>query len=156
MTSPKSSEFAAAVLDELAAVVGALLDTPATMAAAAPAAGPHFLATIQAEGATGACSVALDEAAATAVTAQMLGADEPPARAAVVDMVREIVSQAVGAVALKPVARGARLSVAPVTFAETLQPAAEAQARQLTVALLPAPMTFVAWGQPGASGVAVP
>ena len=156
MTSPKSSEFAAAVLDELAAVVGALLDAPAATAAAAPGTGAHFLATIQAEGATGACSVALDEAAATAVTAQMLGADEPPAREAVADMVREIVSQAVGAVALKPVARGARLSVAPVTFVETLPPAAEAQARQLTVSILPSPMTFVAWGQPAAAAAAAP
>ena len=148
MTPSTPSEFAAAVLDELAAVVGALLDTPATVAPAAPGAGPHFLAAVQAEGATGACSVALDEAAATALTAQMLGTEEPPAREAVLDMVREIVSQAAGAVALKPVGRGMRLSVSPVTLAETLSPAAEAQARQLTVAVLPAPMTFAAWGEP--------
>jgi flagellar motor switch protein FliN/FliY len=100
--------------------------------------------------------VALDEAAATAVTAQMLGTDEPPAREAVLDMVREIVSQAVGAVALKPVARGLRLSVSPVTLAEALSPAGEAQARQLTVAVLPAPMTFVAWGEPVPAVAAAP
>ncbi len=156
MTPSKLSEFTAAVLDELAAVVGALLDAPATAAAAEPAAGPHFVATIHADGASGACSVALGEAAATAVTAQMLGTEDAPAREAVLDMVREIVSQAVGAVALKPVARGARLSVAPVTFSDSLQPPPDAHARGLSLPVLPSPLTFVAWGEPDLANLASP
>src|SRR5688572_14498340 len=104
-----------AYVEELVNVVGALLEQPATLAPGLPLGGEQWLARIEAEGAEGACHVAIDATAAAAVAAALAGCD--PADAGdevIVDTLREIHSQVAGALSVRPLTRGARLKVAGI------------------------------------------
>ena len=115
MTAPVNGAFAAALVDELAAVIAALVDTTAASTAAGIGTGPQWVATIEAEGLPDGCSLAFDDAGATALAAQMLGTPDAATREAVLDTLREILAKAVSGIAMKPIAPRLATSATPLS-----------------------------------------
>src|SRR5687767_14043584 len=119
-------ELAAALADELAYVIGALIDAPPDVGPGAPGDGRQWIARIDASGpATGSISLAIDADAAADITALTMGLDgenEKPPIEAVVDTLREVCTQAVSALAQKPIAKGATLSVSSLNQSQALAP----------------------------------
>ena len=66
----------------------------------------------------------LDHDGATAITSLMTGIEGDIPDEALLDTLREVLAQAVSALAMKPVARGAKLSVAEVVASEVACPKA--------------------------------
>jgi flagellar motor switch protein FliN/FliY len=105
----------AAHVDEIGLVVGAMIDAPLAVAPGAPAMGSQWVADIRVEGPiTGRLQVVLERAGVEAVTRLMTGIDGDIPEASLIDSLREVLAQAAAALALKPVARGATLSVAGI------------------------------------------
>src|SRR5262245_36163402 len=136
-----------ALMEEVGIVVGAMIDSPATVAPGAPATGRQWVAHIRAEGElTGSITVALDHDGATAVTGLLTGIEGAIPDEALLDTLREVLAQAVGALALKPVARGATLSVAEVMASESRVPEGEWSTYAIGAEKLQGGLTVTAWG----------
>jgi flagellar motor switch protein FliN/FliY len=142
-----SREIFTALIEELGVVVGAMIDSPATVAPGAPAMGRQWVGQVRAEGPiTGTVSLVLDHDGAVAMTRAMTGIDGDIPDEALLDTLREVLAQAVSALALKPVARGASLTVAEVVAADSQVPEGEWSAYAIAAGKLPGALAVTASG----------
>lgn len=140
-------EMFAGLVDELGVVVGAMIDSTATTATGAPAMGRQWVADVQADGAlSGALTVVLDHDGTVAITRLMTGIEGDIPEEAILDTLREVLAQAVSALALKPVARGAKLSVKHVVPGEDRVPEGEWTAYAIGADKLPGALAVTVWG----------
>ncbi len=157
MTAALNREIFAALVEELGIVVGAMIDSPAT--AWCPArppwavnGSPRFARKARL---AGALTVVLDHDGATAITRLMTGIEGDIPDEALLDTLREVLAQAVSALALKPVARGAKLSVADV-----VDDRGSSAGRRVVLPTLSAPrncptaLAVTTWGSVSAAPVA--
>ena len=136
-----------AYIEELVNVVGALLEQPASLTPGLPLGGAQWVARVEAEGADGACQVAIDTGAAVAIAAALAGCD--PADAGdevIVDTLQEIHSQVAGALSVRPLTCGARLKVAAIERQENALPAGDWAVHAISIAKLNTPITVTLWG----------
>jgi flagellar motor switch protein FliN/FliY len=164
MTRSFTREIGAALAEDLAIVAGALIDTQAQVVPGAPTGGAQWTAEVLVGGtASGSCTVAFDAEVASAVTGLIMGlGDQVPAEA-VIDTFRELCSQALSALSLKPEARGATLTLGTLAAAPELEPGNEWAVYAISADKLPAPLTVTIWGdlklaseQPASKPVAAP
>jgi flagellar motor switch protein FliN len=154
-------EMSAALVDELAIVVGAMIDASPSVATGAPAMGHQWVAEIHASGALeGAVTLVLDHDGCVGITRQMTGVEGELPSEAVLDALREVLAQAVGSLSLKPVARGAKLTVASLTEKDDLVPEGEWSAHAIEADKLSTALSVTVWGslsspQPAAAVAAV-
>jgi flagellar motor switch protein FliN len=140
-------EFFAALVDELAIVVGAMIDATPNVVPGAPAMGRQWVATIQADGGLeGSVTLVLDYDGSVTVTKVMTGIEGEVPTEALVDTLREVLAQAISALALKPVARGAKLSLARLDEQNDLVPEGEWSAHAIAAEKLAAPLSLTVWG----------
>ena len=140
-------EICASLVEELGIVVGAMIESPATVVPGTPAKGRQWVADIRAEGElTGAITVVLDHAGATAITSLMTGIEGAIPDEALLDTLREVLAQAVGALAMKPVAGGATLSVAEVVGSDGREPEGEWSAYAVAAEKLTGGLAVTTWG----------
>jgi flagellar motor switch protein FliN len=153
-------ELFAALVEELAVVVGAMIDAPPNVVPGAPPMGRQWVATIQVEGAlVGSVTLVLDYEGSVAVTKVMTGIDGEVPAEALVDTLREVLAQAIAALAQKPVAQGAKLSLARLEEQSDLVPDGEWNAHAIAAEKLASPLTLSVWGAvslPRAPGEATP
>jgi flagellar motor switch protein FliN len=136
-----------AYIEELVNIVGALLAQPATLAPGLPLGGAQWVARVEGDGAEGTCYVAIDAPAAAAVAAALAGCD--PADAGddvVVDTLKEIHSQVAGALSVRPLTRGTRLTVAAIERLDHALPAGDWAVHAISVATLNTAVTVTLWG----------
>ena len=139
-------EFSGALVEELAIVVGAMIDAPASVVPGAPAMGRQWVAGIRAEGGLdGTGTLVLDYDGAVAVTKLMTGIEDEVPAEALIDTLREVLAQALGAVSLKPVSKGAKLSLASLDEKDGLLPEGEWGAHAIAADKLAAPLSITAW-----------
>jgi flagellar motor switch protein FliN/FliY len=147
MTASLIQEMFLALVEELGIVVGATIDTTATVSAGVPATGRQWVGEIRAEGEfSGTVTVVLDHAGAAAITRLMTGIEGDIPDEAVLDTIREVLAQAVSALSLKPVARGAKLSVVDVTPGEGRVPESEWNAHSIASDKMSTPLSVTTWG----------
>ena len=147
MTASLSQEIFAALVEELGIVVGATIDSPATVSAGVPATGRQWVANVSAKGEfNGSITVVLDHEGATAITRLMTGIEGDIPDEALLDTIREVLAQAVSALSLKPVARGAKLAVVDVTPGEGQLPEGEWNAHAIAAEKMSAPLSVTTWG----------
>lgn len=147
MTRSFTREIGAALAEDLAIVVGALADAQAQVGGGAPTGGAQWNAEVLVGGtASGTCTVAFDTEAASAVTGLIMGLGEQVPAEAVIDTFRELCSQALGALTLKPVARGATLTLGTLALVPKLEPGNEWAVYAISADKLPAPLTVTIWG----------
>jgi flagellar motor switch protein FliN/FliY len=145
MSGFANREMFTAIAEELGVVIGAMIESPVAVAPGAPAMGRQWIAEVQADGAlTGTITVMFDHGGAAAITTLLTGVDGPDE--ALADTVREVLAQALGAVALESVARSAKLSVRGVTSSESGVPVGEWAAYAITAEKLPAPLVITTYG----------
>ena len=108
-----TSELSAALASELAGVFGALIDTPVvTTPADVRPSGQYWLATIKSDNpAHGVGELCFDEVGAAAVTALVMGLNETPPEASILDSLREALTQALSSTSFKEVTHGVLLRV---------------------------------------------
>jgi flagellar motor switch protein FliN/FliY len=140
-------ELFGALVDELAIVVGAMIDAIPNVVPGAPAMGKQWVAAIQANGALeGTLTLVLDYDGSVSVTKVMTGIDGEVPAEALVDTLREVLAQAISALALKPVARGAKLSLARLDQQNDLVPEGEWSAHAIAADKLVTPLSLTVWG----------
>lgn len=153
MTRSFPRELGAALADDLAIVVGALIDTQAQVGVGAPTGGPQWKAEVLVSGAaSGTCTIAFDAAAASSVTALIMGLGGQVPAEAVIDTFRELCSQALSALSLKPVAGGATFTVGSLTHAAELEPGDGWAVYGIAADKLAEPLTITVWGSLTAAG----
>jgi len=151
MTASISQEMFAALVEELGIVVGATIDSTATVSAGVPATGRQWVAEVSVQGEfSGSITVVLDHGGTTAITRLMTGIEGDIPDEALLDTIREVLAQAVSALSLKPVARGAKLSVVDVSPAEGRLPEGEWNAHAIASDKMAAPLSVTTWGNLGA------
>jgi flagellar motor switch protein FliN/FliY len=98
-----TSELSAALASELAGVFGALIDTAVvTTPAEVRPSGQYWLATIKSDNAAhGVGELCFDEVGAAAVTALVMGLNETPPEASILDSLREALTQALSSTSFK-------------------------------------------------------
>jgi flagellar motor switch protein FliN len=108
-----TSELSAALASELAGVFGALIDTViATTPTDSRPTGRHWVAAIASDNPShGAGELCFDEVGAASVTALVMGLDEAPPEASVLDTLREALTQALSSTSFKEVTHGVLLRV---------------------------------------------
>jgi flagellar motor switch protein FliN len=153
-----------AVAEELATVVGALLDAPGAVEAATGDAPSGLVVQLQLTGPTSATlSVGLDRAAAAQLARLVMGEAQDPPAAAIADTLQELCGQAIGALSQREGFQGVRLGEASVLQAA---PSDRPERRQIVAgdrytavvsfwALVDAPAALVTAGTQ-ASGAAAP
>jgi flagellar motor switch protein FliN/FliY len=147
MSVSLNSELFAALVDELAVVVGAMIDAPPNVVPGAPPMGRQWVATIQVEGTlVGSVTLVLDYEGAVSVTKVMTGIEGDVPTEALVDTLREVLAQAISALALKPVAQGAKLSLARLDEQSDLAPDGEWNAHAIAAEKLASPLSLSVWG----------
>jgi flagellar motor switch protein FliN/FliY len=147
MSLSLSREFFGALVDELAIVVGAMIDAPPNLMPGAPATGRQWVATVKAEGGLeGSVTLVLDYDGSIAVTKVMTGIDGDVPTEAVVDTLREVLAQAVSALSLRPVACSAKLSVTGLDEQNDLGPEGEWSAHAIATEKLATPLSVTVWG----------
>jgi len=140
-------EFAGALVDDLAIVVGAMIDAAASVVPGAPAMGRQWVVEIRATGGLeGTFTLVLDYDGAVAVTKLMTGIEGDVPAEALLGTLREGLAQAISALALKPVARGAKLTVARLDEQSDLVPEGEWGAHAIAAEKLPTPLSLTVWG----------
>jgi len=133
-------ELLQTLLDELAPVIGALVDSPARSAPAPLPGGPCWTVELVAEGALdGNCIITFDRPGAEALASRAIGVQQDVPASAVADTLREIVGQAVAVVLARPVAVGVTLKVGGVAPRDQA-PAAPAASRSISTAPLEHPL----------------
>jgi flagellar motor switch protein FliN len=147
MTASLSQEIFAALVEELGVVVGAMIDSTATVSAGVPATGRQWVAEVSAQGEfSGSITLVLDHGGATAITRLMTGIEGDIPDEALLDTIREVLAQAVSALSVKPVARGAKLSVVDVSPGEGRVPEGEWNAHAIASDKMSAPLSVTTWG----------
>jgi flagellar motor switch protein FliN len=108
-----TSELSAALASELAGVFGALLDTPvATTPTDSGPTGRHWVAIVKSDNpAHGSGELCFDEVGAAAVTALIMGLNEAPPEASILDTLREALTQGLSSTTFKEVTHGVLLRV---------------------------------------------
>jgi flagellar motor switch protein FliN/FliY len=150
-------DISAAMAEDLAIVIGALVDGSVQVMPGAPLGGPQWIAEVVVDGAArGSATIAFDADAASAVTGAIMGLDGPVPSEALIDTFREVCSQALSALSLKPVARGAALKLGGLTAAAELEPGNEWSVYALASDKLPGPVTVTIWGELQLTEVALP
>jgi flagellar motor switch protein FliN/FliY len=140
-------EFFGALVDELAIVVGAMIDAMPNVVPGAPAMGRQWVATVQVEGGLeGTITLVLDYEGSLAVTKMMTGIDGDVPAEALADTLREVLTQAISAFALKPVAQGAKLHITSLQEQTDRAPEGEWSAHAIAADKLPAPLALTVWG----------
>jgi len=140
-------EFFGALVDELAIVVGAMIDATPSVVPGAPAMGRQWLATVQAEGGlAGTITLVLDYDGSVAVTKLMTGIDGEVPAEALVDTLREVLAQAISALSLKPVARGATLRLDRLGEETDRMPEGEWSAHAIAADKMATPLSLTVWG----------
>ena len=116
-----TSELSAALASELAGVFGALIDTAVvTTPAEVRPSGQYWLATIKSDNAAhGVGELCFDEVGAAAVTALVMGLNETPPEASILDSLREALTQALSSTSFKEVTHGVLLRVMNLELTET-------------------------------------
>jgi flagellar motor switch protein FliN/FliY len=143
-----SRELFAAFVDELAVVLGAMIDSPARVEPGAPPAGKQWVAEVKVEGALeGWLRLVLDYEGSSVVTKVMTGVEGDVPVEAVVDSLREVLAQALAAVAVKPAACGAKLSLARLEEKSDLAPDGEQSAYAIGAEKLESPLAVAVSGQ---------
>jgi flagellar motor switch protein FliN/FliY len=113
-------DWIARLTDELAGVVGALLETAATVTPADRAPAGGWAVTLRGgNGAQGSLIVHFEGDAARAFSRRLMGLDADPDDLAVVDTLKEVCSQAASAVIQQPPLAGVTLSVEDVAAEDT-------------------------------------
>jgi flagellar motor switch protein FliN len=140
--------FGSALVEELAIVVGALIDAQAQVGPGAPLGGAQWNAEVLVEGAaSGSFTLAIDADGANAITALMMGLEDQVPTEAVIDSLREVCSQAVSALSLKPIARGAKLRMGTLTAVGDLVPEGDWAVYAVAAdGKLQAPLMVGVWG----------
>jgi flagellar motor switch protein FliN/FliY len=147
MTASLIQEMFAGLVEELGIVVGATIDSTATVSAGVPATGRQWVAEVSAAGEfNGTITVVLDHAGAAAITQLMTGIEGDIPDEAVLDTIREVLAQAVSALAQKPVTRNAKLAVVDVTSGEGRVPEGEWNAHAIASEKMSAPLSVTTWG----------
>jgi len=140
-------EVFGALVDELAVVVGAMIDATPAVTAGAPPAGRQWLAVVRAEGGLdGSMRLILDYEGSLGVTQVMTGIDGEVPAEALVDTLREVLEQALSALAQKPVARGAKLSLVSLDEQNAVAPEGDWSAHAITADRLATPLALAVWG----------
>lgn len=141
-------EIAAALVDEIGIVLGAMIDSPAAVAPGAPPMGHQWVAEVGADGAVrGTVTMVFDHDGVVAATRAMTGAEGAVADDVLNDTLREVLQQAVSALALKPVARGAALSLVRVVRSESRPPEGQWTALAISIGALAEPLALSVWGE---------
>jgi flagellar motor switch protein FliN/FliY len=129
-------ELQAALADEVALVLGGLIDSPADASpSSAPATpGPRWVATLEGVPASrGTATVEFDVASASAITALTMGLTGAVPDKAIADTLRELLAQALSALTQKPDVHGVVLRVTSVQAAEASS-AGQAPGMRFTIA----------------------
>lgn len=133
-----------ALADELALVLGALIDSPAdaSLAPGTAVSGRCWVATLQGVPASrGTATVAVDDASASAITALAMGLSGAVPEKAIADTLREALAQALSALAQKPAANGVTLQVTAVAVADAPPDGADAMRFSIVAEKLASPVT---------------
>jgi flagellar motor switch protein FliN/FliY len=147
MSPSLNREVFAALVDELAVVVGAMIDGTPGVEAGTPVTGRQWVAAVKVEGALeGSLTLVLDYEGSVAVTKAMTGIEGDVPAEALVDTLREVLAQAFSAVALKPVASGAKFSLAGLDEQHDLAPEGEWSAQAIAAEKLSQPLSVTLWG----------
>jgi flagellar motor switch protein FliN/FliY len=115
-----TSELSAALASELAGVFGALLDTQVvTTPTEVRPTGRHWVATIKSDlAAHGSGELCFDEVGAASVTALIMGLDEAPPEASILDTLKEALTQGLSSTTFKEVTHGVVLRVAQLEITD--------------------------------------
>ncbi|HEV8395354.1 MAG TPA: FliM/FliN family flagellar motor switch protein [Vicinamibacterales bacterium] len=115
-----TSELSAALASELAGVFGALIDTAVvTTPTDVRPSGRHWVAIVKSDNpAHGTGELCFDEVGANAVTALIMGLNESPPEASILDTLREVLTQALSSTSFKEVTHGVLLRVAQLDVSE--------------------------------------
>jgi len=115
-----TSELSAALASELAGVIGALVDTPVvTTPTDVRPSGRQWVAVIKSDsGAHGVGELCFDEVGAASVTALIMGLNEAPPEASILDTLREALTQALSSTSFKEVTHGVLLRVIQIDTRE--------------------------------------
>jgi flagellar motor switch protein FliN len=142
-----SREICGALVDEVALVVGAMIDATPTLSAGDPATGRQWRADIRLEGPVeGVITFGLDYDGAVAITRLMTGIEGELASEALLDTLREVLAQAVAALSHKPVARGAKFTVSRLEEQDGATPDGESITQSMAADTLTTPLSLTAWG----------
>ena len=116
-----TSELSAALASELAGVFGALLDTPVvTTPTDSRPTGRHWVATVKSDNpAHGVGELCFDEVGAASVAALIMGLDEAPPEASILDTLREVLTQSLSSTSFKEVTHGVLLRVVHLELTDT-------------------------------------
>lgn len=147
MNSSLNREVFAALVDELAVVVGAMIDGTPRVEPGTPATGRQWVAAVKAEGTLeGAITLALDYEGSIAVTKAMTGIEGDVPAEALVDTLREVLAQALSAMSTKAIASDARLSLAGLDERNDVAPEGEWSAHAIAAEKLSLPLLVTVWG----------
>jgi flagellar motor switch protein FliN/FliY len=147
MSPSLNRELFGALVEELAIVVGAMIDATPTVEPGAPAMGRQWVAAVKVEGALeGSITLVLDYEGSVAVTKAMTGIEGDVPAEALVDTLREVLAQAFSAVATKPVAADAKLSLTRLDEQNDLTPDGEWIAHAIAAEKLSPPLSVTLWG----------
>jgi flagellar motor switch protein FliN/FliY len=147
MTRSFTREIGAGLAEDLAIVVGALVNAQAKVGAGAPMGGAQWQAAVAVDGgATGGLTIAFDLENASAITALIMGLEGEVPDEAVIDTFRELCSQALSALSLKPAARGATLKLQDFNQVTDLTPGNDWAVYTIAADNVAAPLTVTIWG----------
>ena len=119
-----SQDWIGRLTGHLAAVVGALVEQPATVRAGTNAPSEGWVATLTATaGAQGSLAIEFDEAAAQSLTARILALDGEAMEPVVIDTLKEVCAQAAGALVQEPPFTDVKLATETVRRATPQVPA---------------------------------
>src|SRR5215203_2984581 len=138
-------EFAGRLSGQLAIVIGTLVNAAATVAPAIEVAKPgrRWVATCGPPDQTGSCTVAFDDAGAAALALVTSGVDNDAPAGLVSDTLREMLSQALGALTPHDEVEGAPAWAVTVTVVPDHAPAVGATAFTISTEAVPVPVSFL-------------
>jgi flagellar motor switch protein FliN len=136
-------DFLAACVGELAALVGARLESPARVAPAGAPAGAQWVVRLEAAGGQGGCAIACDEAGAVALATGPAGRDATPDVAA---CLRDLHERTLERLMGMPVSRGAALVVSDVARLDA-PPPGTFDAYTVACERLAHPLVLATWGR---------
>ena len=142
-------EFAAQLSEQLAIVVGTLVNAPATAAPATDVAMPgrRWVATLGQPDEPDACTVAFDDAGAAALALVTSGVDDAAPAGLVTDTLREMLSQALGALTPHDDVQGAPAWAVSVAVVPQYAPPAGAIAFVIATDAVPVPIALLITGR---------
>jgi flagellar motor switch protein FliN/FliY len=148
MTRSFTREIGAGLADDLAIVVGALINAEAKAGPGAPTGGAQWQAEIAVDGgAAGTLTMAFDAESASAITALIMGLEGAVPAEAVIDTFRELCSQALSALSLKPLARDGNFKLQDFSQIGELTPGKDWAVYTIAADTVAVPLTVTIWGE---------